>query len=83
MAGNTDDFDTDYIAVLGILFLIFFCFIWIILFSFRPIKVRYIEEGEIEPRENSKADPARCFVGSLIFSIVIIIIIWMCKNCRL
>jgi hypothetical protein len=67
---------------LFILFIIIFCLIWIILFTFKPKIVRYIEKGEVAPLDNALADPARCFVGSLIISLVIILILWMVKSCR-
>lgn len=68
-------------ASLFLFFLIMVSIIWIILFTFRPSIVQYIERGEIKPLENAESDPARCFVGSLIISLIIIFIVWMFKSC--
>lgn len=67
-------------AILG--FIVIFSFIWIILFSFRPSFVRRIEKGETKACEDAPADPARCFVASLIITLLIVIIIWMFSACR-
>ena len=67
---------------LFILFIVLFTVIWIILFTFKPKIVKFIEKGEISALDDAIADPARCFVGSLIISLIIILILWMLKSCK-
>jgi hypothetical protein len=70
------------IGNLFLLFFIFFSVIWIIFYSFKPNIVKYLERGETIPTENAKADPARCFVLSLVLSLVLVLILWMFKSCK-
>lgn len=63
-------------------FIVIFSVIWIILFSFRPAFIRRIERGEVKPAEDANSDPARCFVASLIISLLIVVIIWMFAACK-
>lgn len=65
-----------------LVFIVIFSVVWIILFSFRPSFCRVILKGEAAPAPDAPADPARCFVASLIISLLIVIIIWMFKACR-
>ncbi|CAH6418695.1 Hypothetical protein POVN_LOCUS414 [uncultured virus] len=67
-------------AILG--FILIFSFIWIILFSFRPTFVRYVERGETVAAADARADPARCFVAALIISLLLVVIVWMFRACK-
>lgn len=73
---------SEYINVLFILFLVFFSFIWICFYSFKPKIVKYIAKNDIEPKEDAPADPVKCFVAALLLSLLVIIIVWMFKSCR-
>lgn len=62
-----------------IIFLIIISFIYIILFTFKPKPLLYIEKGEIEAKIEAPVDPAKCFVVALVLSLIVILIIWMFK----
>ena len=63
-----------------VVFFLMWAFIWILLFSFRPGFFRYCPEQW--PRvdgvcDNTPCDPAKALVGSLIITLVIMIIVWL------
>lgn len=64
-----------------LLIIIILTFIWMLLFTFSPSMVKYVNKDEVIPDDNATSDPAKCFVGSLIITVLIIIIIWMFKSC--
>lgn len=63
-------------------FIVIFTFVWVILYSFRPTFVRKVEEGESCPDEDADADPSRCFVASLVISLLLVVIFWMFWSCK-
>ena len=66
----------------AVVFFLMWSFIWILFFSFRPSIVRSCDEqwqrGGEGTCDNRPADPARCLVASLIVTLIIMIIIWLC-----
>lgn len=63
-----------------IIFLIVFSAIYIVFFTFRPKIFLYVEKGQYEANKRSPIDPAKCFVGALILSLCVVLIIWMFKS---
>lgn len=58
-----------------------FAVVWIILFTFNPKWVRRCGKGDESPCETTPADPARCFVGAIVITLIIAVLIWLFASC--
>lgn len=56
-----------------LLYLIFFSLVWIVLWTFNPTMV----QDSTNTQNPTGPDAARCFVASLIITLIICIIIWL------
>ncbi len=55
-------------------------FIWVILVSYRPCWVRFRKDCDSKPKKNAPADPQRAFVGALVITLVIAIIVALLRK---
>lgn len=63
-----------------VVFFLLWIFIWILIVSFRPTYFRYCQDAWCYPEgaiDNIPCDPARALIGSLIITLVIMIIAWL------
>lgn len=61
-----------------LIFVILICLFWIILYTFNPKMVQSTDNnGSGKP----SPDAARCFVGGLVSSFVIVVIWWLFRTC--
>lgn len=63
-----------------LLFMVLFSFIWIFLYAFKPSFVCVTGDDGKVIMEPFHADSAKCVFGSLIISLLVLIVLWMFKS---
>lgn len=69
---------TSSLVITIMAFMVFFSFIWILLYTFRPMfvmKSACADEKETEP------DVSKCFVAAMLIAAIIIFLMWLVGNC--
>ncbi len=66
-----------------LVFLVVVCFVWVILYVFNPkmVQGRYVvADGAGNTR--TLPDAARCFVGSIIGGLILVVLWWLYRTCQ-
>lgn len=67
-------------AGVGFAILVFFViwiFFWVLLFTFAPSAVQQTDCENSRNCPNGKPDAGKCFVGSLIIALIIMVVVWL------
>lgn len=69
---------SDYPSLPFIIFSLVFLLCWVVLITFRPPFVRFVEPGHMKPTAYSPADPTKAFSFSFVVAILAVLALWIC-----